>query len=1046
MRPPEVFVRPIVLLGMLVALLGAGVAQAQTFRGGIAGRVIDQDGAVLPGATVTATHSGTGLTRSTATSSTGDFSLPDLAVGAYTVEIALEGFQTQRVTLEVTVSKVTAVDVRLGVSQVSETVNVSAAALDLHSTALANVVQPKQVQDLPLNGRDFRRMLQLAPGVTTDSSVNGVRTRGNNYQIDGADNNDAFQNTSAVNQGGVSGIAGTLLPIEAIDQFSVQSAGSAEIGRSAGSTVNLVIKSGTNKLHGSAFYFNRNEALAAQSPVVAPGTPKRPIRNNQFGFSLGGPIVQSRTFYFATFEGQRLTAGNTLATTAPSEAWIAQARQTLDTFGVPVNPVSLRLLGLWPQASLTGPATANNYVSTDKNEYDSNNGIGKVDHQFNERHSLSVRYFAGIGDQTAYDGGSPYLDYYQTVPSRMHNVSIVPSQVLSSRLVNQVVIGYNYFYQTFNSNSTSADPQALGLNTGSDLSGAPVINISGFGQAGGTSPLGRIDATWHVTDTLSYATASHQVKVGGEVRRAALDIFYDTSKRGSFAFDGTVGPWRTTGTAAQRALADFLAGYTSTATILRGPTRHDYYQNSFDLFVHDTWTIAPTLTINGGLRYTYQGVLGAKDQELTTFFPDRGLVSVDQLYPKDWNNVAPRVGVAWTPGTDRRTVVRAGYGIYYDVIPIAYFTANTGWPSGNGGALGVGHNPGGENPVYTITQRGVTIADGVPVFGATLQPPYGAFSVSQDLQLPSVQQFNVNVERQIGSATVVQAGYVGTRGRHLAIMRNINAAALGTTGTLQSRRPFNSAFPELGAIDQMETEGRSRYNGFQLSLIQRTWHGLSGRANYSFGHSDDTASEARNTLLMDATNPDADWADSDFDVRHIFTAGFSYDLPAFGQSLLGQGWQVNAIATFESGRPFNVRTGTNVSGAGDFVDRAAQVGDPFADLTPSGQFARFFSAAAFANPAAGTFSTLGRNAFHGPSFRTVDLSLFKTTKLAGGASLQIRAEVFNIFNITNWANPGATLSSSTTFGLMTNTRNGSGAPGIGSGEPRNVQLAAKLIF
>jgi hypothetical protein len=1037
-------------LALLTLLAGAAVASAQTFRGGISGRVTDQSGGVLPGATVTATNTGTGVGRTTVTSTTGDFALPDLALGTYTVEVSLEGFQPQKATVEVTVSKVTAIDVKLGVSQLTETVQVSAgaSALDLQSTALANVVQPKQVQDLPLNGRDFRRMLQLAPGVTQDSSVNGVRTRGNNFQIDGADNNDAFQNTSAVNQGGVSGIAGTLLPIEAIDQFSVQSGASAEVGRSAGSTVNLVIKSGTNNLHGSAFYFNRNEALAAQSPIVAADAPKRKIRNNQFGFSVGGPIVQNKTFFFGTFEGQKLIAGNTLATTAPSDAWIAQARDTLGQYGVAVNPVALNLLSLWPKASLTGPASANNFVSTDQNNYDSYNGIAKIDHTFNQKYSVSGRYFGGNGDQTAYDGGSPYLDYYQTVPSKMHNISIVPSMVLSTHLVNQVVIGFNYFKQTFNSNSIAADPNALGLVTNSGLSGAPVINISGFGQVGGSSPLGRIDKTWHVTDTLSYSTASHQVKLGGEVRRALLDIFYDSSKRGSFTFDGTVGPWKsaTNLNAAQRALADYLAGYLSTATILRGPTRHNYYQNSFDLYAHDTWTLSPSVTINYGVRYTYQGVLGASDQPLTTFFPDRGLVSVDQLYPKDWNNIAPRVGVAWTPEASKKTVVRAAYGRYFDVLPIAYFTANTAWPSGNGGALGVGHNPGGENPVYTITTRGTTIVNNVPVFGTTLQPPYGAFSVSQDLELPYVDNFNVNVERQIGNATVVQVGYVATRGHSLAIMRDINAAAIGTTGTLQSRRPYNALYPELGAIDEMETIGKSRYNGLQLSVIQRTWRGLSGRANYTYGHSRDTASEARNTLIMDATHIDADWADSDFDVRHIFSAGFSYDIPTFAKGRLGEGWQVNTIITLESGRPFNIRTGTNVSGAGDNVDRAVQVGDPFSDLTASGLFPRFFTAGAFANPAPGTFSTLGRNVFHGPSFKTVDLSVFKTTKLAGNASIQLRLEAFNIFNTINWANPGATLSSSTSFGLMTNTRNGSNAPGIGAGEPRNVQLAAKLLF
>jgi hypothetical protein len=249
-------------LPLFLALVSAG--EAQTFRGGISGRVFDTSGGVLPGVTVTATNTGTAVARTTTSSDTGDFSIPDLAVGPYDVEATLQGFQGQKVHIEVSVSRISNIEIKLGVSAVAETIQVSASAVtvDTVSTALSAVIQPKQVQDLPLNGRDFTRMLSLAPGVA-NNSVNGVRTRGNNFQIDGADNNDAFQNIAAVNQGGVSGIAGTLLPIEAIDQFSISSGGQAEMGRNAGSTVNLVIKSGTNNFNGSMFYFNRHEGLAA---------------------------------------------------------------------------------------------------------------------------------------------------------------------------------------------------------------------------------------------------------------------------------------------------------------------------------------------------------------------------------------------------------------------------------------------------------------------------------------------------------------------------------------------------------------------------------------------------------------------------------------------------------------------------------------------------------------------------------------------------------------------------------------------------------------
>src|SRR5262245_43823253 len=653
------------VIPVLLAL--AVPALAQTFRGGISGRVVDTSGGVLPGVTVTATNTGTAVARTTTSSDTGDFSIPDLAVGTYDLEASLQGFQGQKVRIEVSVSRISSIEIKLGVSAVAETIQVSAAAVtvDTVSTALSAVVQPKQVQDLPLNGRDFTRMLQLGPEAV-NNSVNGVRTRGNNFQIDGADNNDAFQNIAAVNQGGVSGIAGTLLPIEAIDQFSISSGGQAEMGRNAGSTVNLVIKSGTNNFNGSAFYFNRHEALAANSPVAAPGTPTRKIRNNQGGFSLGGPIVRGKTFFFSTLEIQDLIAANSFGITVPSQAWVNQATQLLNQFSVPVNPVSTNLLALWPADSRNGPAAAQNFIGVDPNTYDSYNGIGKIDHTFNQKYSISGRYFGGGGDQVAGSATNAYREYFQKVPSRMHNVSIVPTAVFTSHLLNQLVVGYNYFKQTFNAFDTSFDPAAAGLNTGvSDdpsLSGAPNMTVSGFVPVGGSQPLGRVDKTIQFTDTLSYATGAHQLKVGADYRLSKLFIFYDSNKRGTFTYDGTVGPWSSLPTAqasaSLKALADFMAGMVATGSIVRGNTHHDYYQHTFDLFVQDTWTVLPSVTLNLGLRYTYPGVLGASDGPLTNFLPEQGMVSTEHLYPADRKDFSPRIGVAWTPWEDKRTVIR----------------------------------------------------------------------------------------------------------------------------------------------------------------------------------------------------------------------------------------------------------------------------------------------------------------------------------------------------------------------------------------------------
>ncbi len=1040
---------------LALILAFATTVAAQTFRGGISGRVVDATGAVLPGVSLTATNTGTGAARTTTSSSTGDFSFPDLALGTYSVEATLQGFQTVKTTVEVTVSKISAVELKMGLSTVAETVQVTASAitLDTVSTALSNVIQPKQVQDLPLNGRDFTKMLQLSPGVSaTSTSVNGVRTRGNNYQIDGADNNDAFQNVAAVNQGGVSGIAGTLLPVEAIDQFSVQSGGSAETGRNAGSTVNLVIKSGTNDLHGTTYYFNRNEALSANSPVATPGSPKREIRNNQYGFSLGGPIVHNKTFYFTTLEVQKLTAANSLTDTAPSDAWVQQATSLLHQFNVPVNPVSQNMLALWPAESRTGSATALNFVSQDPNTYSSYNGIFKVDHNFNDMHSISARYFGGGGDQVA-QINSPYLAYFQAVPSRMHNVSVVTTSVFSSHVVNQLVVGFNYFKQTFNSYDTSANPSDFGLNTGvtdPSLAGPPNLTINGFAQVGGTQPLGRVDKTMHFTDNLSWQKGSHQIKIGGEARLAHLFVFYDSNKRGTFTYDGTVGPWASLPTSqassALKALADYMAGDVATGSIVYGNTHHNYVQNSWDAWIQDSWTATPKVTVNYGLRYTYPGVLGASDGNLTTFLPSQGMVSTDSLYPADKTDFSPRIGMTYTPGESRRTVIRGGWGLFYDMLAVNFFTANTAFS--NGGALGVGNNPGGTSPVYSITQRKFTYQTNVPVFGTTPQPPYGAFSVSQDLKLPYVINFNVNVEQQIGPSTIVQIGYVGTRGHRLALMRDINMPAPSAAGLSQSRRPYYAQFPDLQAINDLESIGRSEYNSLQMSLVQNNWHGLSGRLNYTLGHAMDNGSEARNTLPMNSANIEQDWGNAAFDVRHIISAGFTYNVPAMGESQWGNGWQFNVISTIQSGTPFNIVTGTDTSGTGERQDRPNLVGDPFANLPTATNplFQYWINPAAFANPAPGTFGNLARNAYYGPWFKTVDVSVFKTTKLTTKTSLQLRAEMFNVFNWINWANPGATLSSSTSFGLLSNTRNATNAPGIGAGEPFNVQLAAKLIF
>jgi carboxypeptidase family protein/TonB-dependent receptor-like protein len=1050
--------------------------KAQTFRGALVGSVNDTAGDAVSGCKIEGINRATGRSQTTKTGADGGFSLQEMPPGSYLVSADCPGFaRVANSSVDVAISVITTL--RFTLQPATQTFSITVAdsvdPFETKTSARNVVIRPSQVQDQPLNGRDFLRLLRLSPGVvlqgTSFYAVNGNRGRSNNFQIDGADNNDAWQNASAGNQGGVSAVPNTLVPIEAIDQFALRSIGNAEQGRNSGANVNLAIKSGTNALHGSLIYFNRNEALAEDSPLAPAGAPKRKIRNHQYGFSLGGPLLRNRTFYFVAFEGQRMRVGNALFATTPSDAWLERGRAVLTAFGLPENPLSRNLLTLWPAAGRAGAATANNFFSNADNDFVTDNGVIKLDHTLSASHQLSARYFGATGSQTAFSG-SPYPEYFQAATSRLHNYSLALTSSGSSSAINQLLVGVNYFKPTFNDADRSADPVVLGLNTGVTdpaLRGAPTINLSGFAGIGPTQPQSRVDTTWHITDTLSLSGGRHQWKLGGELRFARLDVSNEINKRGTFTFDGTAGPWAA-GTAEQRALgatfsqservlADFLAGLVSPnngARIVRGTLARDLRQNSWDLFIHDTWRLSSTFSLNFGLRYTYVGILHDTDNTLTTFLPDHGIVTPGQeglahLYPRDPNNFAPRLGFAWQPSTASSWVVRGGYGIYYDLFHTTYFASNS---ISNSGASGVNANPGGADPVLTLTRGNFQLAMSEPIFDDTARaiPPFGADSVSQDLRLPYVQNYHLTLQYRLNNRASVQAAYVGSAGRKLPLTRNINAPLPETTGELQSRRPFGARFPDLGAINELQTIGNSSYNSLQAMLNVNGWKGLSVRAAYTYAKAIDNGSDARFIIPANSYDLRRERGRSDFDARHVFVTGMTYEVPVWRHlpERLAKGWQINSFITAHSGLPLDIRAGSNVSGSFDGADRVDLVGDPFAGVVQPGNptVRAFFNPRAFALPAPGSFGNLGRNAISGPGFSAVDFSIFKTTELRERASVQFRFEVFNLFNRSNWANPGVTLASATSFGLITNTRNGSSAPGIGPGEPRSIQLALKVLF
>ncbi len=954
----------------------------------------------------------------------------------------------------------------LAVSSQATKVEVSAdsVAIETSSSAVTSVIPTKTILDVPLNGRDFTQLLKLNPGVTAAGSVNGTRTNAINWEIDGADNNDLWHNSAAVNQGGVSGIAGTLLPIDAIDEFSLQTDNNAEQGRNSGGTLNLVIKSGTNDFHGSLYYFNRNEFLAARNWFTPAGTPTQELRNNQEGGSLGGPIWRNHTFFFITYEQQNFVAGNTAQGTTPSAAWVTAGEQVLARNGVAVNPVSLNLINaLWPANSLTGPATQNNFFSSANNTSDSYNGIIKIDHIFNERNNIALRYFGGTGSQTEAVGSSiPY--YYQVAPSRMHNFSVVYNEVLSPRFVGQTLAGVNYFKQVFNDANTGFDIPALGLNTGvtnSSLFGSPDITIAGFDEIGVTPPLGRIDTTGHIDQTYTYTAGNHQIRFGGEYRRARLDVFYERNKRGDFTFDGSQGPlagtnpndsWGT-GNASLDSLADFLSGRlgANKGTITYGDLQRNYYINGVNGFVQDGWKIKPNLTLNYGVNWLYQSPIIDYTGRISTFIPaDGGITYLNQLgtlWPRDYKNFAPRFGFAYTPKFSSKLVVRGGYGIYYQVPNVNYFGDNR---PPNHGATGILANPEGSSPVYTLAnQAPLTIANGVPVFGSADFPtgPFGAFSVSQHFITGYSQNTNVNIQYQLNQSSVLELGYIGSLSRHLPVTLDINQIPLGA-GT-NTARPYYNQFPNLATINEVQSVGNGYYNGFIASLRTNGWHGFSTKLNYTYGHSRDDLSGTRGITPQDSNNLRGDWGNSDYDIRHSFAGFISYTAPTPShlKMLLG-GWQFNTLLTFYTGTPYSVFSGSNTSLTEENNDRGELIGNPSSGVPADvkGSVAYWFNPNAFSTPALGTYGNIARNEFAGPPTYQVDFSVFKNNRITERLNLQLRLEIFNLFNTLDLASPNNSVASSG-LGQITSTLDVyNGAPGIGTGAPRNIQLAAKIIF
>ena len=1076
---------------LLISVLSIAVS-AQTFRGTILGVVKDPAGALVATAKVTVKNTSTGLERSTTTDEEGNYTVAELPVGTYEVRIEMSGFQTLTVTnVNVEVASERRVDANLSVSG---SFNVAIVAtneqVETTSNTLGGTITTKAAADLPINGRDFTKFLTMVPGATgdpsgaTDSpgsfglfSANGNRGRANNYLLDGTDMNDGYRNLPAINEAGVFGTPATILPIEAISEAAIQTNVEAEFGRNSGATVNIVTKSGTNDFHGSLFEFFRNNKLDARNFFNPKPDPQTQFRNNQFGVAIGGPIKRNQTFFFFAYEGQRERVGLNSTARVPDPHEIA-------ALGGPTNPVIARLLARnpWPMPNRPLPLFDNsgapNLFVTTPASNDVDSLIAKIDHSFDKDNQLTGRYFYGTSDQSfplAILAGNILPGFNTTTPTKVHLVSISYLKILSPTKVNELRFGFNRFKEGFFPEDNDFDPRSIGLNTGitneQDF-GLPQIRIQddlGIANVGATLsvPRARTDINYQVIDNFSWKLTKHDVKFGYEFRRTTVDQFFDAGYRGRLDFGS---------------LEDFLTGTLSGGRAARGDSNRFTFQNSHAGYLQDTFRYSPQLTLNLGLRWDYFGVIAERDNLLSNFDPTAGLVQVGspglpRLYGRDWNNFSPRVGLAWNVNGSDKTVVRAGWGLFYDAFSQDFFAGQLPFNTFNPGPA---FNPVGPAPVLFSFSTIPVIQDGVPIFTDFLDSD--VFAADPNLRTPYIQNYNFNIQRELFRNGVLEVGYVGSHGTKLFRYRDINQPL---NPSVSSARPFdNGPFAPSGGtffyVNQLETTAISNYNALQTTFSVRERRGFSTQINYTWSHSIDNASDGQD-YVANATQPDnshctkCEKANSNFDNRHRFVVTASYALPNFSEShpRFGKGWQLNTIVTIRTGNPFHLTLFDDYNNTGEFFPRPDVVGDPYAGTSAPDRFINLSAfkvpctldpagdgSAASCIPGTWHFGSLGRNALRGPGYHNVDFSIFKDTNITEKLRIQLRAEIFNIFNHPNFSNPllpsfAADMTSSvdpvtgrgTGFLPITVTPDvGIGNPFMGGGGPRNIQLAMKLIF
>ncbi|MDX6611857.1 MAG: hypothetical protein QOD75_1043 [Blastocatellia bacterium] len=1053
-------------IALLIFIL-ASSAGAQTHRGSVRGTVYDPNKAAVPGATIKLVNQETSESRSGVSGSEGEYTLSSLAPGSYRLEVAAPGFATLSQEIVLNVSQELRLDAALVVAGKYESEALVPASQEVtkDSASLSTVIENRQIENLPLDGRNFYELNLLVPGAVPPAqgsagsvrgdfafSVNGAREDGNNFLLDGVYNVDPKLNTFGVRPS-----------VDAIREFNIATSSyDAAFGRNPGAQVNVVLKSGTNSLHGSLFEFHRNGALDARNYFAPASEAKPKYLRNQFGGSIGGPIKRDRTFFFADYEGTRSREGITRITNVPTvQERGGNFSQSL--FGRPIDPftgaqfpggiidparinaVGRAIAALYPLPNRSVPFQ--NFVSSPTQSDRNDSFDARLDHRFTNATDFTARYSFGDRDLFEPFTGPTFAlvpGFGDTVKRRSQNMMAALTHVFTANLINESRVALSRV-----ASSVTQEASRLNSNVGLPVispnprdAGLSFITVTGLSPLGdeGNNPQNSVTNVYQILDTATYVRGKHLFKFGGDLRFAQQDAFRDVESRGRLQFS----PFAQI---AGNAVADLLLGFPLLTSVARVDNPQHLRTQSYNFFLNDSFRATRRLSLTAGLRYEYNTPpVDTQDRANVYDTVTRRLVRVGTNgvprggYEADKNNFAPRVGLAWTVGNDEATVVRAGYGVYYDQSPLA-----------PGEALYFNAPYFDNNIFFSLPGLPLTLSNPFPTF-FPFPLPDSALAIQRDLRTAYMQHWNLNVERQLGRSSMFEIAYVGSKGTKLLTARDINQPQ---PSALPPGLPFvPRPDPRFDDIDLLESRANSNYHSLQARFQQRLYKGLSTLVSYAWAKSIDDASNFFSSagdpnFPQNSNNVRGERGRSNFDVRHRLSASYSYDLP-FGKgrewladsgwiSTILTGWQSSGIVTLQSGRPFTVAllseidnsgTGRSILGFGA-NDRPNVVGNPTLSSRTPGQW---FNQSAFSFPARGTFGNAGRNILDGPGYQNVNASLVKNTALGENINLQFRAEVFNLFNHPNFNLPDNFLGSPT-FGQITSAR-----------DPRHLQFGLKLLF